>query len=239
MKNGISVALAIAVLLAATSAIAGVNGGGSSAKISAEQPALVVVGPVEAYDAKHLTARILGQTVLFQHATGLSVGDSASVIGTINANGVIVATSVKNEGLYIPGSSAIFLSGRVQKVNASVGTVTVNGVTVDYTALLASNLVAPSVGTELAVGGTQPTIGGVVLAFGVNGGGNSAVTSGVNGGGMTTSGVNGGGNKAVTLGVNGGGMTTSGVNGGGNSAVTLGVNGGGMTTSGVNGGGNN
>jgi len=171
-----------------------------------------VVGPVEAYDAKHLTARILGQTVLFQHATALAVGDSASVVGTINANGVIVATNVKDEGLYIPGSSAIFLSGRVQKVNAAVGTVTVNGVTVDYTALMANNLAAPSVGSDLAVGGTQPTIGGVVLASGVNGGGGKAVTSGVNGGGMTTSGVNGGGGKALTSGVNGGGMTTSGVN---------------------------
>jgi hypothetical protein len=243
MKNGISVALAIAVAAAATSATAGVNGGGLSAKVSADQPALVVVGPVEAYDAKHLTARILGQTVLFQHSIDLAVGDSASVVGVFNASGVIVATTIKNEGLYVPGSSAIFLSGRVQKVNASVGNVTVNGVTVDYTALMANNQVAPSVGAQVTIGGTQPALGGIVLASGVNGGGvttsgvngGGKVTSGVNGGGVTTSGVNGGGK--VTSGVNGGGVTTSGVNGGGK--VTSGVNGGGVTTSGVNGGGIN
>jgi hypothetical protein len=251
MKNGISVALAIAVVVAATSATAGVNGGGLSAKVSADQPALVVVGPVEAYDAKHLTARILGQTVLFQHAVDLAVGDSASVVGAFNASGVIVATSIKIEGLYVPGSSAVFLSGRVQKVNASVGNVTVNGVTVDYTALMANNQVAPSVGAQVTIGGTQPTLGGVVLASGVNGGGMSAsgvngggkVASGVNGGGMSASGVNGGGMSAsgvngggkVASGVNGGGMSASGVNGGGMSAS--GVNGGGMSASGVNGGG--
>src|SRR3569833_2819845 len=241
MKSGISITLAIAVAAAATSAIAGVNGGGSYAKVSVDQPTLVVTGPVEAYDATHLTARILKQTVSLPKAITLIVGDSASVVGSIDANGVFVATTVSDLGVYVPGSSAVFLSGQIQKVNTSVGTVTVNGVTVDYTALLANGPLELSVGSKFTVSGTQPTLGGVVIPTGVNGGGVAA--AGVNGGGMQAAGVNGGGMAAAGVigggfkpaGVNGGGMAAAGVNGGGMKAA--GGNGGGMAAAGVNGGG--
>ena len=244
MKNGIQVALAIALALAATSATAGVNGGGSNAKLSVDQPKLLVVGPVEAYDQKHLTAQILKQTVLLKQAIPLVVGDLVSVVGSTDANGAIVASTVKDQGLYVPGSSEVFLSGRVQTVNTSVGTAMVNGVSVDYTPLMANEVSVLRVGSEFTVSGTQPTLGGVVLAAGVNGGGMSAAgvngggklaAAGVNGGGMSMAGVNGGG-KLAAAGVNGGGMSAAGVNGGGKLAAA-GVNGGGMSASGVNGGG--
>jgi len=179
MKNEITVALAIALAMAATSATAGVNGGGSNAKLSVDQPKLLLVGPVEAYDQKHLTARILKQTVLLKQAIPLVVGDLVSVVGSIDANGAIVASTIKDQGLYVPGSSEILLSGRIQTINASVGTAMVNGVTVDYTPLMSDDLSVLRVGSEFTVSGTQPALGGVVLAAGVNGGGMS--TAGVNG----------------------------------------------------------
>jgi hypothetical protein len=241
MKNGLAVVLAVTFALTAGSANAGINGGGTSApeingggstaSVTADQPSLRVIGPVEAYDAKHRSALVLGQTVFMREAVNLAVGDIASVVGTTSLDGVIMATTVKDEGLYIPGSSAIFLSGRVQKVNASIGTVTVNGITVDLTALMTDGPIAPAVGTDVQIAGTQPVHSGVVLANGINGGGVAA--AGINGGGKALSGINGGG-KAPS-GINGGGKAPSGINGGGKAPS--GINGGGKAPSGINGGG--
>src|SRR5882724_3252415 len=182
MKNGVSNCLAVAGALSAVSAYAaGINGGGTAAVVGTDSPALTVVGPVETYDAQHHVARILGQTVLIEQTLDLVVGNNVAVIGTTSPSGVIVATSVKDQGLYVAGASAIFLSGHVQKINSSVGTATVGGVTVDLTPLMANHVVAPAVGTKIQVGGTQPALGGVVIANGINGGGMSA--AGINGGG--------------------------------------------------------
>ena len=217
MKHVLSVVVSVGVALAAGSAVAGINGGGSAKVAEADQPSLVVIGPVEAFDLKHHSARVLGQPVILHQGVELAVGDVVSVVGTTSADGPITAVSVKDQGIYVPGSSQIFLSGRVQKVNEAVGTVTVNGITVDFTSLMATDTVAPAVGSKVQVGGTQPALGGVVLATGINGGGNKAVVAaGTNGGGMSLAGINGGGNKAVVAaGINGGGMSLAGINGGG------------------------
>ena len=235
MKNLLSVVGAVSVALAAHTAVAGINGGGSAKAVSADEPSLIVTGPVETYDAKHHSARVLGQTVALQHGVEVVVGDVVSVVGIAGTDGVIAATAVKDQGIYIPGSSAIFLSGRVQKLNKAVGAVTVNGLTVDFTALMATDIVAPAVGSKIQISGTQPSLGGVVLANGINGGGVAA--AGINGGGMAAAGINGGGSKAVSAGINGGGMAAAGINGGGSKAVAAGINGGGMAAAGINGGG--
>ena len=244
MKHVFSGVVAVGAALAAASAVAGINGGGSAKVVEADQPVLTVIGPVEAYNPKNHSARVLGQTVILQHAAEIAVGDTVSVVGTTGVDGVISATVVKDQGVYVPGSTTVFLSGRIQKVNKSVGTATVNGVTVDFTALLMTDSVAPAVGSEVQIGGTQPALGGVVLANGINGGGMStagingggvALATGINGGGLATSGINGGG-VALATGINGGGLATSGINGGG-VALATGINGGGLATSGINGGG--
>ena len=204
MKSGLSITLALAVVSAATSAAASVNGGGSYAKVSTDQPTLVVVGPVDAYDAKHLTARVLKQTVLLPHAADLVVGDSVAVVGTINTNGAVVASSIKDEGVYVPGSSSIYLAGRIEKVNTSVGTVLVNGVTVDYTPVLAIELPTLKLGSGFTVSGIQPTLGGIVVAASVNGGGGMSAASVNGGGGMSLASVKGGGAKQSS--VKGGGV---------------------------------
>ena len=232
MKNGVSGFLAVVAALGAATAHAGINGGGTEAAavVSTDQPTLRVTGPVEAYDAQHHTARILGQTVLVGRAL-LVVGDSVSVVGTTSTSGLIAATSIKDHGLYIAGASPIFISGQVQKVNSSVGTATVSGITVDLTPLMADSLVAPVVGSKVQVAGVQPALGGVVIAAGINGGGQNL--TGINGGGTALTGINGGG-TALT-GINGGGTALTGINGGGTSQT--GINGGGTALTGINGGG--
>src|SRR2546430_14863348 len=124
MPDGVRVCQAVVGALRAGGAPAGINGGGVAAVAIADAPALTVIGPVETYDAQHHIARILGQTVLLGQAVDLVVGNSVAVVGTTSTSGVIAATSVKDQGLYIPGASAIYLSGQVQKVNSSVGTLT-------------------------------------------------------------------------------------------------------------------
>jgi len=133
MKSGLSVILAVTCALVTAAADAETKGVVTVAKVTVDEPSLKVIGPIEAYDAKRGTARVLGQTVILQRAVELTVGDSASVVGTSGSDGKITASSVTDQGLYIPGSSKIFLSGKVQKVNSAVGTATVNGLTVDFT----------------------------------------------------------------------------------------------------------
>ena len=140
MKKFLLVTGAVSVALTVNVAVAGINGGGSAKAVTTDQPVLLVTGPVEAYDAKRHSARVLGQTIALQHGSEVVVGDVVSVFGTSGADNVISATAVKDQGIYIPGSSSIYLSGSVQKLNKAVGAVTVNGVTVDFTALMSTNM---------------------------------------------------------------------------------------------------
>ena len=177
MKNK---GLVVAAVTLALGTVAANGSTGSASNVSADQPTLKVVGPVEAYDAKRGVARVLGQTVVVARAGELAVGDSVSVIGTTGADGTVVASTVKDEGLYVAGSSQIYLSGKVQKVNAGVGTAVVNGITVDLTPLLADGEISPAVGANLQIGGTQPSPGGVVLATATGAKANSVTGVGAN-----------------------------------------------------------
>ena len=210
MKSGLSVVMAVTFALVTAAADAETKGVGSTTKVAAGEPTLKVIGPVETYDVKHGLARILGQTVLIQRAADLAVGELVSVVGTSGSDGKITASVVTGQGLYVAGSSKIFLSGSVQKINAAVGTVTVNGIIVDFTSLLADSLVSPAVGTPVQVGGTQPTVGGVVLATVINNVG--AKPQSISGGGSLNS-ISGGGSLNS---ISGGGKPNS-ISGGGNS----------------------
>src|ERR1700730_7107477 len=121
MKNGLSVVVAVTFALVTAMADAETTRGGGLGR-AAVTPSLKVVGPVEAYDAQHGVARVLGQTVALPAAVELAVGDTATVVGTSAADGTIVASSIRSQGLYVAGSSPIFLTGHIQRVNAAVGT---------------------------------------------------------------------------------------------------------------------
>ena len=231
MKSGLSEILAVTFAVVTAAAGAETKGAGQVAQAAVVEPTLRVVGPVESYDAKHGIARVLGQTVIMQHTVELAVGDSASVVGTSGTDGKIIASVVTDQGPYVAGSSKIFLSGNVQKVNAAVGTARVNGITVDFTSLLAGSQISPSVGSPVQIGGTQPTVGGVVLATVITESG--AESQSISGGGVTASSISGGGMSAASI--SGGGVTASSISGGGMSAAS--ISGGGVSASSISGGG--
>ncbi len=230
MRTNLSAMLAIAVLGTVGSVQAGISGGGAALEVR-EEPTLLVIGPIESIDVKHGVAVVLGQTVLARGVETLSVGLTASVVGTMGADGAISATLIKTQGLYVAGATNVLLSGKVQKADSSIGVATVGGLRVDLTGLMSSNFTLPGIGARVQVSGTQPNQHGVVLAQGISGGGFSS--AGISGGGITSKGISGGGFSAA--GISGGGITSKGISGGGFS--TAGISGGGFTSKGISGGG--
>src|SRR6266446_6102041 len=154
-------------------AINGISGGGAPAinGISGGGTQLLVVGPVEAINAANKTAIVLGQTVRAPNLETLAMGNTVAVYGTIRADGSIAASTIQSRGIYVPGATAIFISGTVQKAEPSVGRVVVSGVTVDLTSVMSYGMLSPTVGTKLQLTGIQPLNGGLVVVDGISGGG--------------------------------------------------------------------
>jgi len=132
-------------------------------------PILLLAGPLQSYNAQTGTAVILGQNVPISAQSLPQPGLTVSVFGTINSNGSLNVSSVGGGSLYVPGATEIFLTGIVKASNLLFETVTVGGVTVDLApALAASGAPMPPVGAIIQLVGTQPVIGGVILAMAVN-----------------------------------------------------------------------
>ena len=209
MNKLVSAIVTAAVAASVPMAYAGISGGGAAN--SAQQTRLLLVGPVDSTNPKAGIATILGQKVSYSQAAKLAVGDSVAVFGYLQANGSLVATSIADEGQYVPGASVVFLSGKVTKSDSAVGQVVIDGLRVDLTATMSSGVVAPAVGAEIEVRGIQPNAGGLVVANGISGGGPTSL--GISGGGSTSLGISGGG--STSLGISGGGEKSAGISGGG------------------------
>ena len=213
----IMLAVAVATIVAAAStATAGITGNAHQSASSA--PTLVLVGPVEAVNARQGIAIVLGQKVLTAATANLSIGETVSVFGTVRNDGSVVAANIENDGLYVAGATQILLTGVVQNVDESVGRAVISGVSVDLTALMANGPVSLTKGSTVELAGTQPLSGGLVLVSGITG---NAVTSGITGNAVT-SGITG---NAVTSGITGNAVT-SGITG---NAVTSGITGNALT----------
>src|SRR5437868_1069560 len=163
---------AVIVLLATAAASTSFAGSDTSVNgISGSGTQLLVVGPVEATSAVNATATILGQVVRTAMAGQLTVGNTVAVFGTMRGDGSIAASVIQSGGLYVPGATAIYLSGTVQRADTSLGRVVINGVAVDLTPLMSYGMLSPAVGSKVAVSGTQPVSGGRVLVNGISGSG--------------------------------------------------------------------
>ena len=170
----------------------GISGSGTSVNgISGSGTQLLVVGPVEATSAANATATILGQRVLTATAGQLTVGNTVAVFGTMRVDGSITASAIQSRGLYVPGATSIFLFGTVERAEPSLGRVVINGVTVDLTPLMSYGMLSPTVGSQVAVSGTQPVSGGRLLVNGISGSG--AAVNGITGSGTTVNGITGSG----------------------------------------------
>jgi hypothetical protein len=233
---------------AAATCVAGISGGGAPASIREDRVELLVVGPVEAVKADARTAIVMGQRIHVANVDGLAIGDTAAVFGNVLADGSILASAVQLRGPYVPGASTVYISGRVQTAEPSIGRVVINGVAVDLTPMMSQGTLTPSVGTKLQVIGIQPLSGGLLIVNGISGGGaavsgisgGGAAVSGISGGGAAVSGISGGGAavsglRARLSGISGGGAAVSGISGGG--AAVSGISGGGAAVSGISGGG--
>ena len=193
MKASISTVVAAVIAAAAASAgSAGISGSGTE---------LLVVGPVEAVNPIDRTAIVLGQRVQTDMAERLAVGDTVAVFGVTRGDGSIAAAAIQSRGTYVPGATAIFLSGRVESAQPAIGHVVLNGVHIDLTSAMAHGMFSPAVGTKLSVSGTQPVSHGLVLVNGISGSG----TSGISGSGGRVSGISGSGTSGIS------GSGTSGV----------------------------
>src|SRR5213082_1084671 len=180
---------AVIVLLATAAASTSIAGSGAAVNgISGSGTQLLVVGPVEATSAANATATILGQRVLTATAGQLTVGNTVAVFGTMRGDGSIAASAIQARGLYVPGATAIYLFGTVQRAEPSLGRVVINGVTVDLTPLMSYGMLSPTVGSQVAVSGTQPVSGGRLLVNGISGSGTSV--NGISGSGTATDAVN-------------------------------------------------
>jgi hypothetical protein len=121
-------------------------------------------GPLVAADDKAVT--ILGQVVsLAGSALDLAsdVGKAAYVEGKL-VDGVLSASRLAVFDEYVaPGASPVFVSGVVASVGVALGRIHVGSVEIDVTSVDLSIVE----GDIIAVSGTQPISGGIVLSRGV------------------------------------------------------------------------
>ncbi len=179
----------------------------SAATSEQQQTLLLLVGPVEAVHAKEGFSVVLGQKI---PAVQLAIGDTVAVFGTTRIDGSLSVTAVQTKGIYVPGATEIFLTGIVQQVDTQLGRAVVSGIPIDLTPTLSNGTLDLFVGDAVQIAGIQPAgRGGLVIAAGINGGGQPQAISG---GGLN--GINGGGQPQ---GISGTGL--NGINGGGQASV--------------------
>lgn len=119
-----------------------------------------VVGPVEAIDAEHGQAIVLGQTVMTDSGTAyaasgglqaIQVGSRAQVSGFRDADGRIVATRIEAAG----AGAALQVSGQVAGLDLANRLFVLDRLTVDYSNALVMNLAGgmPTAGAAVVVRG--------------------------------------------------------------------------------------
>src|SRR5690348_5748188 len=104
MNKMVRTIVSTTIAAAMPAAYAGISGGGNSSAV--QQIELLVVGPVDAVNARAGVVTVLGQKIAYSGAAKLAPGDAAAVYGFERPNGSFVATAVADEGQYVPGATA-------------------------------------------------------------------------------------------------------------------------------------
>jgi hypothetical protein len=140
----------------------------SPAFASSADTNLAIVGPVDQVNCTKGTFRVLGTTFVV-NSRSLMAGSCTS--GTAGSGYVVVAgrqvsskaiannVSELTSEIYVPGASPVFVRGAVSRVDQLTGQFEVSG-----TRVLALSGKVPDLGLSVDVIGTQPLLGGVVLA---------------------------------------------------------------------------
>jgi hypothetical protein len=192
--------------------------------------------------------------------SALQTGDKVAVHGEMQTDGSVKNAWAESLGSYVAGSDPVYETGVVTKVNETFGRLSIGDSEVDYTAALAEpGAGAPSKGDLVAVLGTQPEVGGVVLgtttsatpdavtiatngmvrAAGITGSnrstagitGSNALTAGITGSNALTAGITG--SNRLTAGITGSNRSTAGITG--SNALTAGITGSNRLTAGITG----
>ena len=123
---------------------------------------VVAVGPVDLVQPGSIT--VMGRQFKIEDTSGISAGDKVAVHGALQADGSASNARADVVGTYVPGADTVYETGVVTKVDTHSGHLSIGDSDVDYTATLAAGSDAiPSVGQLVAIEGTQPTLGGVIL----------------------------------------------------------------------------
>ena len=110
---------------------------------------------------------VLGQVVVFPGDQEVSVGDYVAVLGAPSSDGKVTGISTLSIGsMYVAGASQVYLKGESAAPMSSSGIADIGRQGVDLTPTMFSqaHLTQISVGSTLEIVGTQPVLGGVVIA---------------------------------------------------------------------------
>jgi hypothetical protein len=194
---------------------------------------VVAVGPLELVDSSSVT--VLGRSYRTDSTEGLVAGDKVAVHGSLQPNGSVTDAWAESLGAYTAGSDPVFETGVVTGVNETFGRLSIGDSKIDYTATLSDpQSAAPVVGEMVAVTGTQPALGGVILGTTTNAGASEVqlalAGSGVRGG-MAIAGISG--TSQLKAGISGTSRQTAGISG--TSQVKAGISGTSRQTAGISG----
>ena len=130
---------------------------------------VLIMGAVDRVDTATNTISVLGRNLKMPSVArveeSLAGGHQlmVAVSGRISDSGTVEQMKLRFMPTdYVAGSSKVVVSGRVSDLDANVGTMKVNGITVDISSAIAAK--APTAGSLVLLVGTQPVRQGVVLA---------------------------------------------------------------------------
>ena len=126
-------------------------------------------GPVTSIDRINSVFESMGQFILASQSmlNSMRIGDYVSVNGTVISSGWLYADDVSVLGeSYVPGASAVFVTGIPSAIDLSTGRVQIGGLTIDYTPALSSGDLG--VGFEMSFSGIQPVTRGLLISDAVS-----------------------------------------------------------------------
>ena len=128
-----------------------------------------MAGPVTSIDRINGIFESMGQIVLASQSMlgSIQVGDYVSVNGSVISSGWLYAddVSVFAES-YVPGASAVFVTGIPSAIDLSTGRAQIGGLTIDYTPALSSGDLG--FGLEMSFSGIQPVRRGLLISDAVS-----------------------------------------------------------------------
>ena len=110
---------------------------------------VIAHGPIDSVDATKGRLVVLGKTLRFGGsvsqinalANRLATGEVilATVTGSRDKKGTLQSTSILlSDGPFVPGSTDVMIVGPIKAVESATGTIILNGLRIDYSALLSS-----------------------------------------------------------------------------------------------------